>query len=398
MRILDVSPRVCFPPDRGSSVRTYNLLRHLALRNEIRQFSQARWNGFGVRAATEWVQVSPSYIEWRYADPAASLLGEVSERAWVRAPVLSGAALRLRRPAPLLKLLRWADVVLVEFPWQFAFSREQCPRGRVVLAAHNVEALKFPQYAQASGMQTRRDLWIRYIERAESGAVAAADLILAVSTADKLALIERYGTDPSRVVVVANGADTELYRPADPNTRLAAKRELGLPDRPTALFVSADVPPNRDGLAWLRQLASLTKRFTFLVVGPISRPCVEGNVVFTGFVSDISVYFRAADISLCPIRFGGGTKIKLLESLAAGLPTVAFAESIHGLDVRHGEHLLIADRSLTEWLTALERLTDDAALSRRLSSAASDFVRRHHDWKQIADAMETALSRVVERK
>lgn len=395
MRILDVSPRVCFPPERGSSVRTYNLLRHLALRHEIRQFSQARWNGFGARGATQEVQVSPSYLEWRYSDPAASLLCEVSERAWVRAPVLSGAALRLRRPSLLLEFLRWADVVLVEFPWQFAFSREECPRARVVLAAHNVEALKFPQYAQASGMKIRRGPWMRYIERAESSAVAGADLVLAVSPDDKLALIERYGADPSRIVVVPNGADTQMYRPADPDTRLAAKREVGLPDRPTALFVSADVPPNRDGLAWLRQLAALTQRYTFLVVGPISRPRVEGNVVFTGFVSDIAVYFRAADMALCPIRFGGGTKIKLLESLAAGLPAVALPESIQGLDARHGEHLLIVDRSLTQWVATLERLADDAALARRLSSAASDFVRRHHDWRQIAGAMETALSRLV---
>jgi glycosyltransferase involved in cell wall biosynthesis len=395
MRILDVSPRVCFPPERGSSVRTYNLLRHLALRHQIRQFSQARWNGFGVRGATQEVQVSPSYLEWRYADPAASLLCEVSERAWVRAPVLSGIALRLRRPSLLLEFLRWADVVLVEFPWQFAFSREERPRGRVVLAAHNVEALKFPQYAQASGMKIRQGPWMRYIERAESSAVAGADLVLAVSSDDRISLIERYGADPSRVVVVPNGADTQMYRPADPDARLAAKRELGLPDRPTALFVSSDVPPNRDGLAWLRQLAALTKRYTFLVVGPISRPRVEGNVVFTGFVSDIGVYFRAADIALCPIRFGGGTKIKLLESLAAGLPAVALPESIQGLDVRHGEHLLIVDRSLTQWVATLERLADDAALARRLSSAASDFVRRHHDWRQIAEAMETALSRLV---
>jgi glycosyltransferase involved in cell wall biosynthesis len=236
---------------------------------------------------------------------------------------------------------------------------------------------------------------VRYIERAESSAVAGADLVLAVSPDDKISLTERYGADPSRVVVVPNGADTQMYRPSDPDARLAAKRELGLPDRPTALFVSSDVPPNRDGLAWLRQLAALTQRYTFLVVGPISRPRVEGNVIFTGFVSDIGVYFRAADIALCPIRFGGGTKIKLLESLAAGLPAVALPESIQGLDARHEEHLLIVDRSLTRWVATLERLADDAALARRLSSAASDFVRQHHDWRQIAAAMETALSRLV---
>ena len=56
-------------------------------------------------------------------------------------------------------------------------------------------------------------------------------------------------------------------------------------------------------------------------------------VVATGLLDDFGVALAAADFALCPIEFGGGTKIKLLEGLAAGLPTVAFAEALHGLDL-----------------------------------------------------------------
>jgi glycosyltransferase involved in cell wall biosynthesis len=202
--------------------------------------------------------------------------------------------------------------------------------------------------------------------------------------------------DPSRVVVVPNGADTEANRPADAEARRAAKQELGLPHRPTVLFAGSNVPPNWAGLSWVRRLASRTDRFTFLVVGPVSRPGVEANVVATGRVPDMAPFLRAADISVCPIRFGGGTKIKLLESMGAGLPTVAFAESIHGLAVRENEHLLIAGRSEAEWLAALELLADDPALAHRLGHAAATFVTRHHDWSRIADGLETALLRLLE--
>ena len=395
MRILDVSPRVAYPAVSGSRVRVLGLLRPLSRRHEIRQFSQVRWQDLGSQRAPQEVRISPSYLEHRWADPAASLLCEVSERAWVRAPVLAGAALRLRRPAVLRELLRWADVTLVEFPWQFGFCRRPRPRGPLVLASHNVEALKFPQYALAAGKVIRRGPWLRYIERAEAEAVAGADLILAVSPADRLEFIERYGADPSRVVVVPNGADTEAYRPADPEARRAAKRELGLPDRPTVIFTGANVPPNWAGLRWVLRLASRTDRFTFLVVGHLSRPRREANVVATGPVPEMAPWFRSADMAVCPIRFGGGTKIKLLESMAAGLPTVAFAESIHGLDVKEGEHLLVAGRSEAEWLAALHLLADDSGLAHRLGRAAAAFVARHHDWSRISEELETALLRLV---
>ena len=258
-----------------------------------------------------------------------------------------------------------------------------------------MEALKFPEYAPAAGIAVRHDRWIRSIERAEAGAVARADLILAVSPADRLGFIERYGADPARVVVVPNGADTQAYRPTDPDARRAAKRELGLPERPMVLFAGANVPPNWDGVGWVRRLASRTERFTFVVVGRAAPPGREGNLFVVGAVPDMAPWLRAADFSVCPIRFGGGTKIKLLESMAAGLPTVAFSESIHGLDAKPGEHLLVAGRDETEWLAALDLLADDPAQADRIGRTAAAFVAQHHDWSRIAEGLEEHLSRLV---
>jgi glycosyltransferase involved in cell wall biosynthesis len=395
MKILDVSPRVASLPQQGSAVRMYNLLRQLSRRHDVRQFSQVRWQNLRHQRAPREIRISPSYLEYRYADRAASLLCEVSERAWVRAPILAGAALSLRRPRALRELLCWADVTLVEFPWQFGFCHRLRPRGPLVLAAHNVEALKFPEYAPAAGIAVRRDLWIRSVERAEAGAVARADLILAVSPADRLGFIERYGADPARVVVVPNGADTQAYRPTDPDARRAAKRELGLPERPMVLFAGANVPPNWDGVGWVRRLASRSERFTFVVVGRAAPPGREANLLAVGAVPEMAPWLRAADFSVCPIRFGGGTKIKLLESMAAGLPTVVFAESIHGLDAKPGEQVLVVGRSETELLAALDLLADDPARARRIGCEAAAFVARHHDWSRIAEGLEAHLLQLV---
>jgi len=121
MRILDVSPRTVYPPENGSSVRIYHLLRHLSRRHEIRQFSQPRLAQFWNKPFAREVWVTPSYQEHRYTHPLPSLASEFCHRLWISQPVLIGAAMSVADPRRLREWLSWADLVLVEFPWQFAY-------------------------------------------------------------------------------------------------------------------------------------------------------------------------------------------------------------------------------------------------------------------------------------
>lgn len=395
MKILDVSPRVVFPPIRGSGVRAYNLLRSLSVRHQVRQFSQAR-PGRVAEGGRGLQQITPSYSELRYAHPVAAGLGELSVRTWPTAPLLSGLGLRLTRPRELNRLLHWADVVLVEFPWQYAYCRRHRPDRPIVLAAQNVEAVKFRSYAESLGRPRTTSFWVRYVEAAERSAVETADLVLCVSESDRDELERRYDVLAERLVVIPNGADTQSYVPVDPGARRAMRSRLGLPERPTALFVGADVPPNRAGLEWVRRLARRSDRFTFLAAGHVAPPAIsEGGLVALGFVDDLASCFAAADFALCPIEFGGGTKIKLLEGLAAGLPTIAFEESLTGLPLEDGRHLLVVEKSEDGLLAALERLAGDPELAATLGSAGRELVAGAYDWVRVADALEDHLLRLV---
>jgi glycosyltransferase involved in cell wall biosynthesis len=390
LRILDVSPKVVLPPESGSRVRIFSLLLHLSARNDVRLFSQARTTTGWSKAASV-VELSPSFSETRHCDALSRLVSNLGESRLIDSPVLRGAGLSLSRPAKLDALLQWADVVLVEFPWQLAYCRKRAPEKRLVLASHNIEASKFASYAQALHGPKAKHRWARRIEAVERRAVAAADLILAVSPQDRSEFIARYGASPDSVVVIPNGADTSQYVPADLPRRRAAKQRLGLPDRPTVIFVGGNSAPNWAGLAWVRRLSELTDRFTFLVVGEMSTGEHGARLVAPGVVNDLAPYFAAADISICPIEFGGGTKIKLLESLAAGLPTVAFEESTRGLSLVDGEHVLVVEKNELELLGALNRLVDDPGLAARLSQGGRDHVVERFDWKRIAAHLESAL-------
>ena len=386
MRILDVSPRVVQPPARGSSVRTSNLLLRLAERHEVRQFSQARLRGSDPEGSRGRTSCTTPYTELGFASPLATLATEIGARSWVRAPVLSGAGLVFAQP--LRRLLRWAEVVVVEFPWQFAACRRIRPEIPAVLATHNVEAAKFAGYAEAAGTPPTTRIWLRWIEELERRAVQTADLVLAVSDADRNELIRLYDVAPSRVVEVPNGADTVRYTPASLATKQAARRALGLPECPTVLFAGSDVPPNRAGLTWVERLAARAPHITFLVTGAVAAPSRNG-IVATGVVEDFGLALAAADYALCPIEFAGGTKIKLLEGLAAGLPTVAFAESLHGLAL-DGE-VRVAPKSEEGLLAALEELVADRELARRVAARGREWVVANHDWCAIAQRLGERL-------
>jgi glycosyltransferase involved in cell wall biosynthesis len=395
MKILDVSPKVVLPPNTGSRVRMYNLLRHLSRDHEVWQFSQHR-AGSLLREHANEIQVTPTYSEVQYAHPALRIVGNLAEARHVAAPTLRGAGLWLARPERLRSLLAWADVVLVEFPWQFAYCNRHRGRAPLVLASHNVEAERFASVAQADHGPGSRHRWAGWIERVERRAVHGADLVLAVSPEDRDEFIRRYRVDPSRVVVVPNGAETDRYVPLQTAEKEEAKARLGLPAKPTVLYVGSDTAPNRAGLRWVRRLATATSNLSFVVVGEVSRGLTGEPFVAPGVVNDLTPFIEAADIAICPIEFGGGTKIKLLEAMSAGLPTVAFAETIEGLSVRHGKEVWVVEKNPSEILAALDRLARDTALAAGLGAAGRSFVIEHHDWREVARDLGQVLLQLTQ--
>jgi glycosyltransferase involved in cell wall biosynthesis len=258
-----------------------------------------------------------------------------------------------------------------------------------------VETDKFRSWAEAVEVSpVRASPWLRYIERAERHAVVNADLVTAVCGLDRERFIDRFGADPARTIVVPNGVDTRHFRVARAEERAAMRRELGLPDRPIVLFQGSDMPANRAGLEWVRRLAAADGRFTFLVVGSVATPERSEQLVAAGRVTDMRPYLAASDLGICPIAHGGGTKLKLFECMAAGLPTVAFAGGVRGTAVRHGEHALVAPEDENQILNALASLAADPLAAERLGRAARELAERYYDWSGIAAGLEDALLRL----
>jgi polysaccharide biosynthesis protein PslH len=398
VRILDLAPREILPPRRGSTVRIAALMGELSRRHEVLHLTLQVRSSHGRRRAIEVVPASPTQRELRRVHPLSRALMKAGERSWHGGLMLAGLGTRLAQPARLAPLLSWADVVVVEYPWQFEVARRHLPAGTpLVYSSLNVETDKFRSWAEAAGAgRARAAPWLAYVERAERRAVAHADLVTAVSEPDRRTFVERFGAAPERTLTVPNGVDTRRFRPASAEERAAAKRALGLPPGPVVLFQGASMPANRVAVRRLRRLAALPGELTFLVAGTVSAPERSGRFLATGKVPDMRPYLTAADLAVCPIEHGGGTKLKVLESMAAGLPLVALAETLYGLEARAGEHALVAPKDERALLAELERLVREPVLAGRLAASGRRLVEERYDWKAIAAGLEDALVRLVE--
>ena len=107
------------------------------------------------------------------------------------------------------------------------------------------------------------------------------------------------------------------------------------------------------------------------------------GVQVLGEVADVGAELAAADIAVVPIRFGGGTRIKILEAFAHRIPVVSTTVGCEGLDVVDGEHLLVADDPAS-FASACIRLSEDADLRARLVAAAAELWTSRYRWTVLS--------------
>jgi glycosyltransferase involved in cell wall biosynthesis len=197
------------------------------------------------------------------------------------------------------------------------------------------------------------------------------------------------------VEVVPNGADAEYFTP---------RRE---PDQhPTVLLLGTmNYAPNIDStLFFFRELYPRIRAeiqdLRVLVVGHMPPPEVValGNlpgVTVTGSVPDVRPFMSRAWMSGVPLRMGGGTRLKIIEAMMAELPVVSSSVGAQGLDVRHGEHLLLADAPEDFARQTVALLRDDA-LRHRLAESARALVRGRYSWQTLGAQYARFCQRVAE--
>jgi len=189
-----------------------------------------------------------------------------------------------------------------------------------------------------------------------------------------------------QVWVVPNGVDRQLFWPR--GVAPVAKRLL--------FFGRLDYFPNRDAIEFFLEAIWPSIRQThpaaeFHVAGAGADPrlrqllAAAPGVVFNGRVDDLGALVETAAVVVVPLRSGGGTRLKILESLATGRPVVSTTVGAEGLDLRSERELVLADGA-TAFAEAVRALLDDPGRAKALGERGLQKVRACYDWDAIEDA------------
>ena len=217
--------------------------------------------------------------------------------------------------------------------------------GQWVVMAHNVESLIWQRYTETERNPLKkwflRRQWKRF-EHFEAWAYGAATRAIAVSQEDADLMRARFGTPAP--AVVENGVDTTAFRPDARVTR----------DPYRVLFLgSLDWRPNQDGVRVLiDDIYPLVKQAEPKArLGIVGRKppawlkdlANQSGVELHANVPDVRPFLLEAGVLAVPLRVGGGSRLKILEALATGLPVVTTTVGVEGLRLTAGEHCDVAD-------------------------------------------------------
>ena len=399
MVILHLTPELPYAPGgTGGATRQYHLLRRLRERgHEVAVVAPATaeeegraddLRALGVRVEAVRRPRSRVVEASRALVRRPRLLPEMAARPvlawqvgvfWAHLGAIARRLIEERRP----------DVVVVEHDYSAAWARDLPAGLPLVLTFHNVSWAYYARRAEAADGVAARALALeaRRFRAYDRRHVPPYRLLVAVSDPDRDEL-EREGFGP--VEVVPNGVATGEIGPfPDPD------------GPPTLLFTGTmNYAPNVEGVRWFveRVWPAVVSRLPDARLVVAGRDPPEGirrlgddpQIEVTGSVPAFGPYFERATAVIVPLRSGGGTRLKVLEALAAGRPIVSTTVGAEGLDLRPGEELLLADTP-GHFADATCRLLGDPGLRRRLGSAGRAAAETQYDWTSLGDRFEAVL-------
>jgi polysaccharide biosynthesis protein PslH len=393
MRILLLSPRPCWPTVSGAKLRDYHLIRALGERAEVVHF----------------------YFAPPGQTPPAAPLPESVRAVAIPAPAryTAGKILRslaLRRPLPVLNYYSpemdaaiARELAAARFDaahleslhmsgYLPALRRSGLP---VTLDWHNIESEGMRRYA-AQARSLPHKLFALHtaggLERVERELLSGLAGHLVCSERERARLAAVCPT--ARLAVVENGVDSRAFAPPAGNAARTRLVFVGSMDYHANIGAALEFARQ----AW-PEIHRRRPQWRFTLVGSNPVPAVralaaEPGIEVTGTVEDVRPYYHEAVASLAPLRTGGGTRLKILEAMAAGAPVVSTALGAEGLAARPGEHYLLAGTP-AEWVAQLDSLAPaEGGLSPRwheLSRAGLELARTRYDWGVITAPLFATL-------
>ena len=414
MHVVIVDEELPYPPTSGKRIRILALARHLAKRHRITFLCHRNADSDEAREAASYLascDIESVLVErsrraasvhggpfpsLRFGARMALNLFSAAPYSvqWNRCPRLREAVRRFQRENA-------ADIWQCEWaPYATTFLGM---RGiRWAMMAHDIQSLTWERYYRTETNPLKRwyikKQWQKY-RRYEEQVFSEAPMTITVSEEDERRAREYFAARAT--AVVDNGVDVAHYQAAAPRQPPRNAKEI--------LFLgNLEWRPNLDAARLLLEQVFPAVR----AAEPSARLCIVGrrppawlqrrgreaaNVEVHADVADVRPFLYRCGAMAVPLRIGGGSRLKILEALACGLPVVASGVGAEGLRLLPGVHFARADqtadmaRVLIDWMR-------NPAPARAIAQAGLAVVESRYDWSVLAQKMEHAWEELAGRR
>jgi sugar transferase (PEP-CTERM/EpsH1 system associated) len=392
VKILYLTHRAPFPPDKGDRIRSYHTLRHLAANHDV----------YLACLADEPVTDSDRNELCGWSRDLAIV--PIDRRRWLRASLSFGrgrtATEGLFASRPLRRVLQqWSDRYKFDVVLAYCSSMTQyldltCLRGIPAVAdLVDLDSQKWLDYAALS-RGPKRVLYrleghrLRCVENALTRRCRAV-----IFVSEREADLYRQVHPNDQTLVVPNGVDLDYFEPGAVS---------GCTEPLSCVFVGAlDYHANIDGVLWFCRdvwpaVAAQLPAATLSIVGrsPVREiralADLPGVRVFAD-VPDVRPYLMSSAVTIVPLRIARGLQNKVLEAMAMQRPVIATPQALGGIAAVPGKHVLAASTA-AEWVRGLADLLTNDVKSKMLGTAARRFVEESYVWSNAMARLNSVLA------
>lgn len=393
MRVLFLTHRIPFPPNKGDKIRSFNILDFLNKRHEV-------FVGSLIDETQDLAFVSE--LQRRSKEFVYARIDSPLRRALALRSIVKGRPItldhfystRLQEQIDRILDLHDIDVVLcysspmAEYVFRSRHAEGKLRQACKLMDLIDVDSYKWAQYARDSSFVKR------WVYAREAAILGAYERLIANEFQHMFVVSDQErsyfpGGAPEHLHAIGNGVDLDFFSPAVDGASSSSS--------PTLVFTGVmDYWPNVEGVKWfaeeiLPRIQASVPDVHLYVVG--SRPAPEirrlqsRNLTVTGFVQDVRTYLASAQVCVVPLRIARGVQNKVLESMAMGKAVVTTPQAHEGIQAESGREIVVA-RDEAGFAAAVIGLLQDPAQARQIGSAARECVERHYAWDRRLEPLE----------
>jgi polysaccharide biosynthesis protein PslH len=397
-RLLFLTNQLPYPPVSGGVIKSWRFLEHLCAHFEVTLFTLLKNNDHEHEASLRAKIPLAAYLGVRFERPrtAVNFLKSLALSPTLNCYRNNSAELR----EAVAKAMADHDLVVIDHLEMAQFVPANAPL-KVVLHEHNAEFV----------------MW----ERSGSIAKNVAEKVVLKVEAARVKRFEHTACQHAHLIFAAPNDQQELVPLGIPQTKfrttyhLGDDSGLGAPTlrfehtTKTLLYVGTlSWPANADGLKWFLAevypaLKSRHPELRLDIVGKGADDALKATVAacdgvkLLGFVDDLEPLYQQSRVFIAPLRFGSGTKVKVVTALYRGIPCATTPIGTEGLDLNDGTEVMLADDA-TGTITRIDTLLTDQQAWERVRDGGRMKAERDLSWSNMLSAHVNDLNALLTRR